>query len=286
MSFNLPNRTIITGDASINIVHNAPGGALTGAPDIAKWISILNLSNPNAYAFGSGDTFGYRVAVSGNYAVVGAYNEDDAGGNSSGKAYIFNVTTSQLLHVLDNPNAFGTSNTDQFGFNVSISGNYALVSAMTEDDAGGTDSGKVYVYSVQTGTYVYPIDNFNSSGGTSNDNFGWSIAISGNYGIIGAYSEDTSASTTTTPPGGTLSGTAYIFNVAGRRRRFTLINPSAYSTSAGDQFGWSVAIHNDRAIVGALQEDDAGGFTSGKAYIYNVLTGGSPLHTLNNPNDY
>ena len=52
------------------------------------------------------------VAMSGNNAIVSAYAEDDAGGPSSGKAYIFNVTSGALVHTLDNPNAYGTSSSD------------------------------------------------------------------------------------------------------------------------------------------------------------------------------
>ena len=48
----------------------------------------------------------------------------------------------------------------------------------------------------------------------------------------------------------------------------TLDNPNAYDTSAEDQFGRSVAISGNYAIVGAYREDDAGGLASGKAYVY------------------
>ena len=63
--------------------------------------------------------------------------EDDAGGTSSGKAYIFNVTSGALVHTLDNPNAYSTSASDYFGYSVAISGNSAIVGAYGEDDAGG-----------------------------------------------------------------------------------------------------------------------------------------------------
>jgi outer membrane protein assembly factor BamB len=90
------------------------------------------------------------VAISGNYAIVGVPYEDDAGGFSSGKAYIFNVTTGTLLHTLDNPNAFSTSTNDYFGLTVAISGNYAIVGAHREDEAGGIDSGKAYIFDIET----------------------------------------------------------------------------------------------------------------------------------------
>jgi hypothetical protein len=64
----------------------------------------------------------------------------------SGKAYIFDNTTGLLVYTLDNPNPFGTSDYDYFGCSVSISGNYIIVGAPYEGDAGGSYSGKAYVY--------------------------------------------------------------------------------------------------------------------------------------------
>ena len=50
--------------------------------------------------------------------------------------------------VLNNPNAYGTSADASFGYSVAISGNLAIVGAWQEDDAGGTNSGKAYVYQI------------------------------------------------------------------------------------------------------------------------------------------
>ena len=108
---------------------------------------IQTYNNPNAYGTSATDQFGYSVAISGNYAVVGAYGEDDAGGFESGKAYIFDVTTGSLLHTLHNPNAYGTQVDDWFGYPVAISGNRVVVGACQEDYLG-SDSGSVYVYQI------------------------------------------------------------------------------------------------------------------------------------------
>ena len=105
----------------------------------------FTLNNPNAYGTSAADYFGEAVAISGNYAIVGAA-EDDAAGSSSGKAYIFDVPTGALVHTLNNPNAYGTSLSDLFGHVVAISDNYAIVGAYGEDDAGGSASGKAYVF--------------------------------------------------------------------------------------------------------------------------------------------
>jgi hypothetical protein len=245
--------------------------------DVTTGAVVHTLDNPNAYGTSTDDYFGDSVAISGNYAIVGAYNEDDAGGTASGKAYIYNVTTGALLHTLDNPNPYGTSELDRFGWKVAATGNYAIVGAYLEADAGGTSSGKVYIFDVTTGALVRTLDNPNAYNTSTSDNFGYSVAASGNYAIIGAHREDDA--------GGSSSGKAYIYNVTTGALLHTLDNPNAYSTSQGDNFGYSVSISGNYAIVGASNEDDAGGTDSGKAYIYNVTTG-ALLHTLDNPNAY
>ena len=260
------------------VTEDDAGGATSGKAyifNVTTGSLIHTLDNPNAYSTSAGDWFAEAVAISGNYAIVGAYQENDAGGTVSGKAYIFNVTTGALVHTLDNPNAYGTSATDWFGEAVAISGNYAIVSAHREDDAGSS-SGKAYIFDVTTGALVHTLDNPNAYGTSGSDYFGYSVSISGNYAIVGANQEDDA---------GGASGKAYIFNVTTGSLIHTLDNPNAYDTSAGDYFGEAVGISGNYAIVGAYGEDDAGGTTSGKAYIFDVTTG-TLLHTLDNPNAY
>jgi len=233
------------------------------------------LNNPNPYGTSESDLFGHSVAISDNYAIVGAYAEDDAGGTDSGKAYIFNATSGALLHTLNNPSPVGTSLGDQFGRSVAITDTYAIVGALLEDDAGGADSGKAYIYNTVTGALLHTLNNPNAYDTSAGDRFGVSVAITDTYAIVGAHTEDDA--------GGDASGKAYIFNTATGALLHTLNNPNAYGTSADDYFGLSVAITDTYAIVGAYFEDDAAGNQSGKAYIFNTATG-ALLHTLNNPN--
>ena len=176
---------------------SAIAGGITGT-------LVHTLDDPNAYDTSTGDAFGRSVAISGNYAIVSAWFEDDAGGTQSGKAYIYNVTTGALVHTLDNPNAYDTSTGDSFGQSVAISGNYAIVGASGEDDAGGLTSGKAYIFDVTTGALVNTLDNPNAYSTSDSDNFGFRVAISDNYAIVSAYQEDDA--------GGLGSGKAYIFN--------------------------------------------------------------------------
>ena len=262
------NSVAISGNSAIVGAYreDVAGGSNSGKAyiyNVTTGALLHTLDNPTAYGTSAGDWFGYSVAISGNLAIVGAYLEDDAGGSFSGKAYIFNVTSGALVHTLDNPNAYGTSSGDYFGYSVAISGNSAIVGAYREDDAGGTSSGKAYIFNVTTGALVHTLNNPNAYGTTLNDFFSYSVAISGNLAIVGAYLEDDA--------GGSNSGKAYIYNVTTGALVHTLDNPNAFSTSASDWFGNSVAISGNSAIVGAYREDDAGGSLSGKAYIFNVL---------------
>jgi hypothetical protein len=271
LSANVPAVNITDVDCGIY------GSGLFAAGTFSSASLLHTLDNPNAYGTSAGDEFGFSVATSGDYAIVGAYAEDDAGGTTSGKAYIFNNSTGALVHTLDNPNPYGTSQSDNFGFRVAISDTYAIVGAYAEDDAGGTDSGKAYIYNVSTGALLHTLNNPNPYGTSTDDYFGVSVAISGNYAIVGASLEDDAS--------GTTSGKAYIFNNSTGALLHTLNNPNPYGTSESDYFGNAVAITDTYAIVGAYGEDDAGGNSTGKAYIYNVSTG-ALLHTLNNPNAY
>ena len=245
--------------------------------DVTTGALLWTLNNPNAYSTSANDYFGWSVAISGNYCIVGAYQEDDSSGLNSGKAYIFDVTTGSLLRTLNNPNAYGTSANDYFGSSVAISGTKCIVGAYQEADSGGSGSGKAYIFDVTTGALLQTLNNPNAYGTSLSDNFGSTVDISGNYCIVGAFAEDDS--------GGSDSGKAYIFDVTTGSLLRTLNNPNAFGTSLSDRFGSSVAISGNYCIVGAYAEDDSGGTDSGKAYIFDVTTG-ALLQTLNNPNDY
>ena len=202
-SVSMDSNYLIIGDQTYDDgVNNDSGRAYIYKTTTGDWsdITLLHtLDNPNAYSTSAGDKFGYWVAISGNSAIVSAPYEDDAGGGNSGKAYIFNVTSGALVHTLDNPNAYGTSYNDQFGGSVAISGNYAIVGAGLEDDAGGTNSGKAYIFDVTTGGLLTTINNPNdpegNPGGTSASDFfsGYQtngVAISDNYIIASSPYED------------------------------------------------------------------------------------------------
>ena len=229
--------------------------------DLSDGSLTYTLDNPSAYGTSQIDHFGEAVAISNNYAIVGAYQEDDAGGSGSGKAYIFDLSDGSLAYTLDNPNPYGTSASDGFGFSTAISDTHAIVGARNEDDASGDQSGKAYIYDLSDGSLLYTLDNPNPYGTSASDYFGEDVALTDTQAMVSAFQEGDA--------GGTNSGKVYIYNLSDGSLAYTLDNPNAYGTSASDSFARQLAASGSYIIAGAYAEDDAGGNSSGKAYIYN-----------------
>lgn len=96
-----------------------------------------------------------------------------------------------------------------------------------------------------------------ASDGASNDDFGHSVAISGDTAVIGARGDDDVK--------GTDSGAAYVFvrTASGWSERAKLL---ASDWAAGDGFGTSVAISGDIIVVGAFRDDSS----RGAAYVFTL----------------
>ncbi len=223
---------------------------------------LATMNNPAASL---GDYFGISVGVSGNLAVVGAWQEDPGAVSDAGIAYVFNGTTGALVSTLNNP--AGTAN-DRFGDAVAISGNLAVVGCYRDDPGGFTDAGTAYVFDATTGGLVTTLNNPTPLNG---DFFGISVAISGNLAVVGAYLDD--------PGGISGAGTAYVFNATTGSLLWTLNNPAP---TAGDQFGVSVAISGNLVVVGADHDDPGAVTDAGSAYVFDASTG-NLVATLNKP---
>jgi hypothetical protein len=158
---------------------------------------------------------------------------------------------------------------DQFGLSVDVDGTTAGVGAWLEDGPGGADSGAAYVFERDAGGPGAwgQVAKLVASDGAANDAFGWSVAISGDIVVVGAYRHDGA---------GDNAGQAYVFErdwggpaAWGERKRLVASN-----ALSGDQFGYSVAIDGTLAVVGAWLQDDLGA-DAGSAYVYVQNLGGA-----------
>ena len=199
-----------------------------------------------------GDRFGFSVAVSGSTAVIGASLDDD-GGSGSGSAYVFDTVTGQELFKLtaSDDDAF-----DNFGRSVASSGTTAIIGA-TGDDEGGEASGAAYLFDTTTGQQLFKLT---AADAEPFDKFGVSVAISGTTAVVGANFKYVA---------GGFAGAAYVFDTTTGQQLFKL---TASDAADGDDFGRSVAVSGNIAVVGAYGNDD-GGDLSGSAYFFDITTG-------------
>jgi len=199
------------------------------------------------------DQFGYSSDISGDYAIVGAWLED-AGGSSAGAAYIYHRTGTNTWDAGTKIVASDASANSYFGISVAISGDYAIVGSYLHDSDGAA-----YIYH-RTGTNTWDAGTkIVANDAQASDLFGISVAINGDYAVVGATGEDT---------GGSGAGAAYIYHRTATNTWDSGIKIVASDAQAGDKFGSSVAIDGDYAVVGA-ENEGAGGVDSGAAYIYH-----------------
>ena len=136
----------ISGDYAIFGVYSKNSN--TGAAYIFKrdtgaetWSQQAKLTASDAQ---SSDGFGWGVSIDGDYAIVGAYGED-TGAGQAGAAYIFKrsgTTWSEEAKIqADNNDTSG----DYFGYDVTISGDYAAAGAIYEDTTA-SEAGSVYIF--------------------------------------------------------------------------------------------------------------------------------------------
>lgn len=160
---------------------------------------------------------------------------------------------------------------DRFGWSVDIDGDFAIVGAYA-DDYGATNPnmGAAYIYE-KIGDDWIQIQKLSNSDQDDYDRFGWSVAIDGDYCIVGAYGEDHNEFDEDDL---SKAGSAYIFERNVDDEWIEVQKLVAFDRAADDEFGWSVAIHGTTAVVGAHQDDkdEIGGdfmYHAGSAYIFD-----------------
>ena len=248
--------------------------------DTSSQVSVNN-SNGTVIQDITLDTFGHITSI-GSYNLDNRYyTETEIDNNVVQGSRTVSVNSVSQNSIISNPNPYGTSNTDLFGAHIDSTDGYFVVGAHAEDEAGGTTSGKVYVYSSIDDSLITILDNPNNTSTPAGDSFGYAVGISGEIVVAGAYAEDT---------GGSNSGVVYVFNGLSGELLYTLSNPNDYDTAAGDSFGRAVDIDGDYIIVGAPYEDSVGslasnvpGYNSGRVYIFNAKTG-ALIHSIADPN--
>ena len=217
-------------------------------PDDDFWMQEAKLTAEDAEL---NDQLGLAVGISGDRAVVGAPNNDDA----CPEGFFPNCDVRGEC-----PGSCGDcdeeTNTCIIGFPECCDSGSAYVFRRDDNGTPGNDSDDFWVQESK----------LTASDDAVGANFGFSVAIEGDTVVIGAW-HDNSA--------GTQSGSAYVYrkddnNTPTDPRDDFWVEEEKLVPSDGatfDNFGFAVAVDRDRTVIGSWMDDDDGSL-SGSAYVF------------------
>ncbi len=233
-----------------SIVHKVEGVAQEALVVLQKGKQMPTPAGLDAVNSG----FGQSLSVKSFFSAIGAPQI-----NGKGAVFIHynDGGTSQPIITL---NAEDGMVEDKFGSSVSLAADYLLVGAPGVD-AVENDTGSVYVFKEDYSQVFGPIWNqqvkLSGSDTQENDQFGHAVSMDGQRFLVGAYGHDAVAVD---------AGAAYVFEFDGLEWQQTakLIADDGQSF---DQFGWSVSLVDDRAVVGAIGHSN--GNSTGAVYVFD-----------------
>ena len=253
--------------ALVSARNDAGGGTGSGAAylfDATTGALLRTFANPGPTP-NTSDSFGLSVALSGNRALISGIG-DDRGASNAGAAYLFDTTTGALLQTFLNPIP---QSGDNFGFDVALFGNRALISTIN-DDTAALNAGAAYLFDTTTGsllhTFLNPTPELNNTFG-NNDNFGFSVALSSTRAAIGAPNENVN---------GFHNGAVYLYDLANFALLDTLVIPTPNSDTE-EFLGNDVALSDHYVLTGAPFRNKGPAVAQkdlGAAFLFDANSGG------------
>lgn len=131
------------------------------------------------------DFFGIAVSISGTYAIIGSYADDNGPKINAGSAYIFYYNGSAWSEQQKLIKPDGAAN-DFAGISVSLSGNYAIVGAYQDTIGTLPNQGSACIYQNTNGIWSF-VQKVARPGGNGDEAFGISCSIDITRFIIGAF---------------------------------------------------------------------------------------------------
>ncbi|MFQ5495182.1 MAG: FG-GAP repeat protein [Phycisphaerae bacterium] len=240
-----------------------PGAAYVFEKIGGTWVHMATLTASDGV---TNDQFGYGVACSGDTILVGAIYDEDNGWHS-GSAYIFEKPAggwSDMTETVKLVPSDGFAR-QTFGFQLDLWGDTAVIGGPAHDTAS---TGAAYVFVRPSGGWpsvsspMFETAKLTASDGVANDRGGSSVAVSGDWIMLGAvYDSD----------GGFRSGSTYVFEKppTGWAGVMTENQKLTASDATPDAiFGHSLSIDGATAVIGAVQDN-----TTGAAYVFEQSSG-------------
>ncbi len=204
------------------------------------------------------ELFGQTVALSGDAALAGAPHARVGANVGQGALYLFGCGYFELQQFT----SLGGEANDLFGAEIAVDGDTAVVGVPWDDVGANANQGSAYVF-VRTGLKWTQAAQLFAFDGKAGDQFGASVAISGDTIVIGASG--------TTVNGKPNQGAAYFFVRLGGA--WTLMGRH-FGDTPGEYFGSSVAVSGNLIAVGAPEAVVGGNLSQGSVSLFNL----SPAH--------
>lgn len=249
------NQVAISGDTAIvgAIAARDHNGVLTGAAHVfirsgGVWTRQAKIFPTNGL---HNAAFGHAVSISGDTAVIGAHFDNEIGTNT-GAAYVFTRSGDVWTQRAKLLPADGAPDSANFGSSVSVRGSTVVVGE-PRDDENGSDAGSAYVFAESGGVWSQEAKLLPSAG-SPNSHFGWSVSIDGDSVLIGERR-------------GVGGGSAYVFTRSGGvwTEQAKLTGSDA---TDGAEFGHTVSISGDSAVIGAWGDNSDNGINSGSVFLF------------------
>ena len=182
-----------------------------------------------------------------------------------------NPPTRKITAVPTKGNIPGLAAGDHFGSSLAADGDRLVVGTPNQAGNSGSNTGSIYIYEKDSdGNWILEqrindlVARSHFDYLSANDNFGQTVAISGDWLAVGAPGDDGYS--------GSNTGAVYIFK---RDAIGWVIDQIIYDEGVGfttlesaDKFGSSLAISGDRLVIGAPGDDGHSGSDTGAVYIY------------------
>ncbi len=169
--------------------------------------------------------------------------------------------TLELKHKLDGG--------DRFGYAVAIDGDTALIGAWATPGHKGPNGGSAAIFQLEEGNWQQQ-QKLQPSDLGRNDYFGNAVAMDGDFALVGAYCQDAAEKPDV--------GSVYIFHKlkSGQWSEHQKLQPE--DLGRGDEFGFSVALKGQVAMVGSPHADSDDKPDTGRVYVFHQITARSLAH--------
>ncbi len=217
-----------------------------------SWDQTIELLDPYSQINGN---FGSAVSISSNIAVIGDYSQ---AASKKGKVHIYRKPESiwepDIIITSDSP-----TRSRRFGSSVMLSGDYLIIG---DYENGPQHEGSAYIYKHNDDIWARQ-ETLKGGTITRNGDYGISVAISDNYAVVGAMSENHPTSKSKKK-----IGAAYVYRREGTHWHHQA-KLAPIDISKNDNFGLSVSISGNHIIVGTEKNNSSRGST----YLYKNTQG-------------